>query len=189
MSTPQKTRLFRRRVSRDKADDVSETLALSQSRTVPFGPVCFIILSPTSFPGCFSERTAAPPILRSGRRHGRHLMAAQGRAWTRSACPPVTPAARQTARASLPLTALIPSRTRWIVSSISVLILVAVVFCVCESLKLRVLHSCSYQNPLLVHPSTPRTPAPPQPVPPGLLSLPRSTGLPAHTGGLSPSHP
>lgn len=153
------------------------------------GPVCFIILSPTSFPGCFSERTAAPPILRSGRRHGRHLMAAQGRAWTLSACPQVTPAARQTARASLLLTALIPSRTRWIITLISVFIIIAVIFCVCESLKPLVLPSCSYQNPLLTHPSTPWTPAPPQPASPGRLSLPPITGLPACTGDLSPSHP
>lgn len=151
-------------------------------------PVCFIILSLTSFPGCFSERTAAPPILRSRRRRARHPMAAQGRAWTQSACPPVTPAARQTTRASLPLTALIPSRTRWIATSAGVLIRM-VIFCICQSLKLQVLCSCSFQNPLLIHPSTRWTPAPPQPVSPGLPSLPHITGLPARTGGLSPSHP
>lgn len=109
---------------------MSETHALSQSWTVLLGPACVIILSPTSFAGCSSEQTAAPPILQSGRRRARHLMAAQGRAWTPSACPPVTPAARQTARASLPLTALIPSRTRWIIASISVIIIKAVTFCV-----------------------------------------------------------
>lgn len=130
MSTPHKTHL----ILHDKA----KMMCHFPSWTVPLEPVCFIILWPTSIPGCFSERTAVPPILRSGRRHARHPMAAQGRAWTRSACPPVTPAARQTARASLPLTALIPSRTRWILTSVSVLIIIGVIFCVCENLKLQV---------------------------------------------------
>lgn len=69
---------------------------------------------PLSRPGCFLERTAAPPVPRSGRRRGRRLTAARGRAWTRSACPPATPAAPQTARGSPQLTPLTPSRTRWV---------------------------------------------------------------------------
>lgn len=60
-------------------------------------------------------------------------MAAQGRAWTRSACRPVTPAARQTARASLPLTARIPSRTRWMITSVGVFVTLAGISCVQKS--------------------------------------------------------
>lgn len=150
----------------------------------------YLIADFLSSPGCFSAWTAAPPALRSGRCHARPLMAAQGRVWTRSACPPVTPAARQTVRASLPLTALIPSRTRWdkswpiLIISDDILCFAKVWnFCFC------VLFFFSYQNPLLIHPSTPWILAPPQPASPWLLSLPRSRGLHAHIGGLSLSHP
>lgn len=115
-------------------------------------------------------------------------MAARGRAWTRSACPPATPAARQTARASLPLTAPTRSRTRSIIPPIGAFVVTSAIFGVCESLKLLVLRSCSCQNPPLTRPSTPWTPAPPQPAA-GLLSPPRITGLPARTGGPSPSRP
>lgn len=66
------------------------------------------------FPGCFLEQTIMQPVLPSERRRARLLLAAQGRAWTLSACPLVTPAAPQTARDSPPLTPPTPSKTRWV---------------------------------------------------------------------------
>lgn len=78
----------------------------------------YLIADFLSSAGCFLEPTAARRALRSGRRHARLLLAARGRAWTQSACLPVTPAARQTAKASLPLTAQTPSRTRWVITKL-----------------------------------------------------------------------
>lgn len=68
-------------------------------------------------PGCFLELTTVQPVLQSGRRRDRLLLAAQGRAWTQSVCPPVTPAAPQTVKDSAPrLTTPTPNKTRLVVT-------------------------------------------------------------------------
>lgn len=74
----------------------------------------YLIADFLSSPGCSLEQTAVQPALQSERRRARLLLAAPGRAWTRSAFPPVTPVARQTVRASPPHTPPTPSRTRWV---------------------------------------------------------------------------
>lgn len=75
--------------------------------------------------GCFLGRTAAaaaaahyrvPP---SESYLALPLLAAREKAWTLSACPPVTPAARQTAMDSPLLTLRTPSRTRCTIAPLS----------------------------------------------------------------------
>lgn len=87
-----------------------------------FGAVTYLfysLITPSlHFSGCSLGQTIIQPVLRSERRRDRLPLAAQGRAWTLSACPPVTPAARRTARVSLRprLTPLTLNKTRWVMA-------------------------------------------------------------------------